>query len=45
MKAGEMSTLRIRFAIRVAVVITEIIQRAAVEHGQTRVQQVAGEET
>lgn len=33
--------MRIRFAVGMAVMIAQIVQRAAVEHGQAGVQQVA----
>jgi hypothetical protein len=36
-------TLRVRFAVGMAVMVAQVIQRAAVEHGQAGVQQVAAE--
>lgn len=35
--------MRVRFAVGMAVMVAQVIQRAAVEHGQAGVQQVAAE--
>jgi hypothetical protein len=36
-------TLRVRFAVGMAIMVAQVIQRAAVEHSQAGVQQVAAE--